>query len=251
LAESETDLEHFTHGEGTRIAFRRRPGRSPTLLFLPGYASDMAGTKAEALDAFAARHGLAMLRFDYSGTGASGARFDEGTLERWLDEALSVADRLSEGPLVLVGSSMGGWLALHVALRRPQRVAALVGIAAAPDFTDWGYTPAQKAELRQRERLCRDNPYGGDPQLTTLRFWESGERLKLLAAPIEIACPVRLVHGDADSDVPLGIALRLLAQLRSSDVQLNIIKNAGHRLSEPHEIEAILRTVAALLEPAL
>jgi pimeloyl-ACP methyl ester carboxylesterase len=144
---------------------------------------------------------------------------------------------------------MGGWIALHLAQQRPDRIAALVGIAAAPDFTDWGYSPQQKAELRDKGRLCRDNPYGGEPQLTTLAFWESGERLKVLHQPLEVHCPVRLVHGDADADVPLNVALKLLEQLRSSDVQLNIIKGGGHRLSEPHEILTIERTVAALLEP--
>jgi len=248
LAVSDSVLEYFNQANGGRIAFRRRAGRTPTLMFLPGYASDMAGAKAVALDSFAAQRGLAMLRFDYSGTGASSGRFEDGTLERWLDEALAVLDTLSDGPLVLVGSSMGGWIALHLALRRPERVAALVGIAAAPDFTDWGYTPALKAELRERGRILRDNPYGGAAQLTTLQFWQSGERLKLLAAPIDIGCPVRLIHGHADSDVPLPVAIKLLDRLRSADVQLNIIKDGGHRLSQPHEIEAILRTVAGLLE---
>jgi pimeloyl-ACP methyl ester carboxylesterase len=241
--------DHFTSPGGTRIAFRRRPGRSPTLLFLPGYASDMDGAKAVALDAFAARRGLAMLRFDYSGTGASGGCFSQGTLEVWLHDALAALNGLTEGPVIAIGSSMGGWIALHLAQQRPDRIAGLVGIAAAPDFTDWGYSPQQKAELRDKGRICRDNPYGGEPQLTTLAFWESGERLQVLHQPIEVHCPVRLVHGDADTDVPLNVALKLFEQLRSSDVQLIIIQGGGHRLSEPHEIEAIERTVAALLEP--
>ena len=145
---------------------------------------------------------------------------------------------------------MGAWIALHLALRRPDRVQALVGIAAAPDFTDWGF------DRRAEERTAREwpdraaNPYGGEPQLTTRGFWESGQALRLLDAPIAIDCPVRLVHGDADHDVPIEVAIRLMEQLRSADVQLNILKGGGHRLSEPHEIEAIVRTVAALLEPA-
>jgi pimeloyl-ACP methyl ester carboxylesterase len=249
LANVGTQLEHFEDRRGNRIAFRLRPGRSPTLMFLPGYASDMEGAKALALDAFAAGRGLVMLRFDYSGTGSSSGQFSEGTLEKWLDEALAAVDRLTEGPVLLIGSSMGGWIGLHVAQRRPGRIAGLVGVAGAPDFTDWGYSLEQKAELRQRGRIRRANPYGGDAQLTTLDFWQSGERLKLLDRAIELHCPVRLVHGDADADVPLAVALKLFAQLRSSDVQLNIIKGGGHRLSEPNEIEAILRTVAALLEP--
>jgi pimeloyl-ACP methyl ester carboxylesterase len=249
LADTQSELDYLTLGAGRRIAFRHRPGRAPTLLFLPGYASDMEGAKATAIDAFAAHQGVAMLRFDYSGTGASEGRFEDGTLERWLDEALAVVDRLADGPVVLVGSSMGGWIGLHIALRRTQRVAALVGIAAAPDFTNWGFSAEQKRQLFASGLIERENPYGGPAQLTTLEFWQSGERLKLLSTPIPISCPVRLLHGDADQDVPLAVALRLREQLRSADVQLNIIKGGGHRLSEPHELDAILSTVADLLEP--
>jgi pimeloyl-ACP methyl ester carboxylesterase len=210
----------------------------------------MEGTKALALDAFAERRGLAMLRFDYSGTGSSGGRFEHGTLELWLDESLAAIDQLTEGPLILVGSSMGGWIALHVALRRGERVDAVVGIAAAPDFTEWGFTAAQKAEMQERGRLEEPNPYGPEPQLFTRRFWESGQQLRLLGREIGVDCPVRLIHGQHDEEVPLEVAFRTLDALRSADVQLNVIKGGGHRLSEPHEIDAILRTVAALLEPA-
>jgi len=157
---------------------------------------------------------------------------------------------LVEGPIVLVGSSMGGWIALHLALRLPDRVQALVGIAAAPDFTDWGFTSDQKAELRETGRIERPSPYGGESQLTTLAFWQSGEELRLLHGLIAVDCPVRLVHGDADDDVPIEVALKLMHQLRSADVQLSVLKGGGHRLSEPREIEAIVRTVAALLEPS-
>ena len=219
---------------GREIAFRSRPGQSPTLVFLPGYASDMEGAKALALDAFAERRGLAMLRFDYSGTGSSAGAFADGTLALWLEEALAAVDQLTQGPLVLVGSSMGGWLALHLALLRPGRVQALVGIAAAADFTDWGFSDGDAAE---RQGIGR-------------RFWEAGQALRLLNAEIAIDCPVRLLHGELDRDVPLDIALRTMRQLRSADVQLMVIKGGGHRLSEPHEIGTILRTVAELLEPA-
>jgi pimeloyl-ACP methyl ester carboxylesterase len=231
-----------------RIAYRFREGRSPAILFLPGYASDMEGTKAVALDAFAEARGLAMLRFDYSGTGSSEGSFEEGTLAGWLGEALHVLDTLVDGPAVLVGSSMGGWIALLMAKERPQRVAAVVGIAAAPDFTDWGYSPEEKEILRADGRLEQPNSYGPEPQITSSAFWESGQALRLLDGPISVDCPVRLVHGDADNDVPLEVALRTMEQLRSADVQLTIIKGGGHRLSKDHEIEAILRTVNALLE---
>src|SRR5215207_8707020 len=147
------ELEFLELSDGPRLAYRKREGRGPTILFLPGYASDMEGAKALALDALAAELGRAMLRFDYSGTGSSEGRFEQGTLARWTDETTAVLDRLSGGPVAIVGSSMGGWIALHVALRRPDRVAALVGIAAAPDFTDWGIPPNLQQRLAAGETL--------------------------------------------------------------------------------------------------
>ena len=242
MAESQLPPDFLQVGN-VRLAYRLRTGSSPTLLFLPGYASDMDGAKAVAIDAFAERRGLAMLRFDYSGTGSSDGSFADGTLARWIDEALAMVDGLTEGPLVVIGSSMGGWIALHLALRRPERIEGLVGIAAAPDFTDWGFTAEHKRELLERGTIERG------AQLTTGAFWESGEELRLLDAPIAIDCPVRLVHGDQDRDVPVAVALRLMERLRSADVQLNIVKGGGHRLSEPREIGAVVRTVAALVEP--
>jgi pimeloyl-ACP methyl ester carboxylesterase len=217
---------------GRSIAYRHRTGDRPTLIFLPGYGSDMEGAKALALDAFAAQHRIGMLRFDYSGTGLSEGRFEDGTLDRWLNEALAAVDRLTQGPLIVVGSSMGGWIALHLALARPDRVRALIGIAVAPDFTDWGFADAEAAE---QAGIARP-------------FWESGQKLRLLGGDIAIDCPVRLLHGEQDGDVPLEVALRTLRALRSADVQLKVIKGGGHRLSEPHEIDAILRTTAELLE---
>jgi pimeloyl-ACP methyl ester carboxylesterase len=192
----------------------------------------MEGAKALALDALAETRGIAMLRLDYSGTGSSEGRFEDGTLERWLQEALAAVDQLTSGPLIVIGSSMGGWIALHLALARPDRLHALVGIAAAPDFTDWGFPDAAAAESAGIAR----------------GFYESGQRLRLLQGEIGVSCPVRLVHGEHDRDVPVEVAMRTLAALRSADVQLKIIKSGGHRLSEPHEIDAILRTVAELLE---
>jgi pimeloyl-ACP methyl ester carboxylesterase len=235
---------------GRQIAYRLRDQGDPTLVFFPGYASDMEGTKALALDSFAAQRGLSVLRFDYSGTGSSGGRFDEGTLALWLEESLAAVDRLTGGPLILAGSSMGGWIAMHVALLRRERVRSIVGIAAAPDFTDWGFTPEQKAELQARGRIEEPNPYGPGPQLFTLDFWDSGQQLRLLDSEIAIDCPVRLLHGEQDEEVPLDVAFRTMRALRSADVQLNVIKGGGHRLSAPHEIAAILRTVEALVEPA-
>ena len=242
-----TDIRHAQLA-GTSIAYRFRPGRSPALLFLPGYASDMDGTKALALDAFAEAQGLAMLRFDYSGTGSSGGSFEEGTLGGWLDEALHMLDNFVDGPAVIVGSSMGGWLALLIARKRPERMEAIVAIAAAPDFTDWGYSDEEKQVLRDNGRLEQPNPYAPEPHVTTGAFWQSGEALRLLDEPIPVDCPVRFVHGDSDSDVPVDVAMQTMRQLRSADVQLTVIKGGGHRLSERHEIEAILRTVNSIVE---
>lgn len=241
-------IRHLDVG-GRSIAYRLREGNVPALVFLPGYASDMEGTKAVALDAFAEERGLTMLRLDYSGTGSSSGRFEEGTLALWLEEALAAVDRLTEGPVILVGSSMGGWIALHLALLRPERLRAVVGIAAAPDFTDWGFSAEQKATLQREGRIEEPNPYGPEPSFFTHGFWQSGQQLSLLGSEIGIECPVRLLHGEVDQEVPLDVAFRVMRALRSSDVQLNVLKGGGHRLSEPHEIRAILRTVEALLEP--
>jgi pimeloyl-ACP methyl ester carboxylesterase len=246
---SDVSLSFLDPGDGPRLAFRLRKGSEPTLLFLPGYASDMEGSKALALDAFAQRRGVAMLRFDYSGTGSSEGSFEDGTLERWIDEVTLVLDELAGQRVIIIGSSMGGWIALHLALRRPGRVASLVGIAAAPDFTDWGYSERLQERLMAGETLRREFPDGGS-QVTTSGFWVSGQEMRLLESEIGIDCPVRLIHGDRDEDVPLEVAFRLKDRLRSRDVQVTVIKDGGHRLSEPHEIEAILRTVASLLEPA-
>jgi len=232
---AETAIAYIEVAERS-IAYRLRSGRGPTLVFLPGYASDMEGTKALALDSFAERRGQAILRLDYSGTGSSEGRFEAGTLSDWIEESLAAIDRLTEGPIVVVGSSMGGWIALHLALLRPERIQALIGIAAAADCTDWGFTPNRAAQLTNEGRMTR-------------AFWESGQKLLLLKDQITVDCPVRLLHGEVDEEVPLDTAFRTMRAIRSSDVQLNVLKGGGHRLSEPHEIDAILRTVAALLEP--
>lgn len=245
-----TDLAYFDPGDGRRIAYRQREPKdgSPTVLFLPGYASDMEGAKAEAIDAFCATRGVGCLRFDYSGTGSSGGNFADGTLTRWLDEVLAAIDLMTEGPLILAGSSMGGWLALHAALRRKERVKALLGIAAAPDFTDWGYSPEEKAVLARDGKLEQPNPYGPEPSITWRGFWESGAAHRLLNNPIDLIVPIRLVHGELDQEVQLGVPLKLMSDLRSADVQLRVVKGAGHRLSEPHEIHAILVELHGLME---
>lgn len=239
--------------DGRTIAIRHRPARAGmvTIVFLPGYASDMDGAKAVAIDQYCSSRGLGCLRLDYSGTGQSPGDFAEGTLARWLSEAMAAIDmNVLQGKVIVAGSSMGGWLALHVALQMRDRVAGVCGIAAAPDFTDWGFTQEQKMTLLETGRLAEPNPYGPEPQITHRAFWQSGEAHRLLSAPIDVLCPVRLVHGELDQEVGLGVPIKLMGMLRSSDVQLKIIKNGGHRLSEPHELHAILMALHNLLEMA-
>lgn len=228
------------------IAYHHTPGRGPTLLFLPGYASDMTGTKALAVEAWAKAHGRACVRFDYSGCGASPGRFEDGTLEMWRDDALAIVDELVEGPVTLVGSSMGGWIALMVALARPDRVAGLVGIAAAPDFTSWGFTQEEKSELARTGRLERPSPYSDQPTVTTRAFWESGEALRVMWPNIAIDCPVRLIHGQEDADVPWELSVELARTIRSADVQTILVKGGDHRLSRDADIATLISAIEML-----
>jgi pimeloyl-ACP methyl ester carboxylesterase len=234
--------------DGRRIAYRYTPGAGPTLVFLPGYKSDMAGGKACALFDWATANNRACLLLDYSGCGESSGEFADGTLSRWSEEVLALIAERVEGPAVLVGSSMGGWLMLLVALTLPaERVAGLVGIAAAPDFTEWGYTPAQKEVLRQGGTVFEDNPYGPEPTPTHGEFWADGEANRLLGQAIALDCPVRLLHGQADGDVPWELSLRLAAALRSSQVQVVLVKDGDHRLSREQDLALLCRTIEDLL----
>ncbi|MDM7957304.1 alpha/beta hydrolase [Blastomonas sp.] len=221
---------------------------TPTLVFLPGYASDMTGTKALALDGWAERQGLAMLRFDYAGCGASGGKFDDQGLADWRDDVLALIDTVVSGPVLLIGSSMGGWLALLVALARPARVAGIVGIAAAPDFTMWGFSQEEKMTILTEGRLEKPSEYGPEPMVTTRKFWQSGEGNRVLIGEIAIDCPVRLIQGQADADVPWQYALETQKQLRAQDVQLLLIKDGDHRLSRDQDIALLLQTVGDLVE---
>lgn len=241
-----SDEPAFLDRAGRRLAFRHRAGAGPTLIFLPGYMSDMEGGKATALDAWAAETGRAMLRFDYGGCGTSAGDFEAQGLSDWRDDAVAMIDRAG-GPVVLVGSSMGGWLMLLAALVRPERVAGMVGIAAAPDFTEWGFSDAEKAAIARDGRLVEETPYGDRPYVTTRLFRESGAAHRLLDREIAIDCPVRLLHGAADPDVPWRVSLAVLERLRSADVQLRLVKQGDHRLSRPEDIALLIGTVAELL----
>jgi pimeloyl-ACP methyl ester carboxylesterase len=243
-----TDIAHLEIGPDLLLAYRHRAGLGPTLIFLPGYMSDMEGGKATALDSWAEREGRAMLRFDYAGCGASNGKFEVQTLKNWRDDALSMIDEVVEGPVVLVGSSMGGWLMLLVALARPQRVVGLVGIAAAPDFTSWGFTQEQKMRILQDGRLEQPSPYSDRPYVTTRIFWQSAEAMRLLHGEVAVDCPVRLLHGQADDDVPWTWSLELMKRLRSADVQATFIKDGDHRLSRDQDLVLLTGTVKTLLE---
>ncbi len=214
--------------------------------------SDMTGTKALALEADARARGQAFVRFDYQGHGASSGRFEDGTIGRWAEDAVAVLDHLTAGPQVLVGSSMGGWIMLLAALARPARVAGLVGVAAAPDFTEtlmWdAFGPEIRATLDRDGVYYQPSDYDETPYPITRRLIEDGRGHLLMERPIPIACPVRLIHGAADPDVPHTLSLALMERLASSDVEVTLVKGGGHRLSEPVDLARLTRAVAALSE---
>ncbi len=227
-------------------AHRHILGRGPTILFLPGYASDMSGAKALAIEGWAQAQGRAFLRFDYGGCGESAGAFEDQRLADWRDDVLAMIDMVA-GPVVLVGSSMGGWLMLLAAIARSERVAALIGIAAAPDFTDWGFTTDEKMAILSQGRLERPNRYGPAPTTYTRAFWSSGEANRLMAGTIAVDVPVRLIHGMLDPDVPYLRSVRLAELLRSADVQTILLKDGDHRLSRDRDIAIMLRAIEELL----
>ena len=239
-------------GDGVELAWALLEGNGPTLVFLPGFASDMTGSKAVALRDWCAAEGRALLRLDYSGHGASGGAFTAGTIGTWAEDARRVIAATTEGKLVLVGSSMGGWIALLTALVLPERVVGLVGVAAAPDFTEeliWAPMPPRARDLLRREGVLPMPSEYGDPTPVTLELIEEGRRHLLLGAEIVLDCPVRLLHGQQDPDVPWQTSLRLAERLRGADVQVLLVKDADHRLSRPNDLALLVRTVAGLLAP--
>ncbi|MEQ1548729.1 MAG: alpha/beta hydrolase [Chakrabartia sp.] len=243
-----TPPQWVTRPDGIKIAFRHVSGNAPTILFLPGYASDMLGSKAQALERWAVAQNRAFLRLDYSGCGESEGTFEAGTLDRWRDDALLIINNVIQGPVILVGSSMGGWLMLLIALAKPDKVMGLIGIAAAPDFTDWGFTSEEKDVIRSQGALSRPSDYGPEPMITTKAFWQSGREHCILSAEMPIDCPVRLIHGQSDPDVPWHISIQLADRLRSSDVQVHIIKDGDHRLSREQDIAVLISTLDHMMK---
>ena len=242
------DIQFHAMPDGRRIAFRHTPGNGSTLVFLPGYMSDMDGGKATALYEWARERGRACLLLDYSGCGRSDGEFADGTLSRWREEVVALIEAEVENRFVIIGSSMGGWLMLLVGLALKDRLAGVVGIASAPDFTDWGRNAEEKAKLEAGETVYDENPYGPEPTPMHAAFWADGQALRQLTGTIEIDAPVRLLHGQRDADVPWEISSRLAAALRSDDVQVTYIKDGDHRLSRPQDIALLLRTIGGLLD---
>jgi pimeloyl-ACP methyl ester carboxylesterase len=243
-------IARLDRGDGVGLAVRPLAGRAPTVVFLPGFRSDMEGDKATHLARFCAANGQALARFDYSGHGASAGRFEDGTISRWTADALAVIDQLTAGPLILVGSSMGGWIALRVALARPHRIAALIGLAAAPDFTErliWdALAPPERARLLADGVLHLPSAYGPPTPITHALIADGRSQL-LLDAPIPITCPVRLLHGQADPDVPWETSLKLAARLAGTDVRVILVKDGDHRLSRKADLALLGETLAPFL----
>lgn len=237
--------------QGRRIAYHHVVGRRPGVVFLGGFRSDMEGTKALHLEAWARRQGRAFLRMDYSGHGQSSGAFEEGCIGDWRDDAAAVLDTLTEGPQVLAGSSMGGWIALLLARAQPHRVAGLVGIAAAPDFTEDGMwaalSEAERETLMRKGRLERPSDYSDAPEVITRRLIEDGRENLVLREPLPLPFPVRLLQGTADTDVPVDWAMRLMGHADGPDVRLTLVKDADHRFSTP----ACLRLIETAIEDAL
>lgn len=237
--------------DGATIAYRLRPGQSPGVVFLGGFMSDMSGTKAEALDRFCAARGQAFLRFDYFGHGASSGAFKDATVGRWKDDALAVLDQLTDGPQVLVGSSLGGWIMLLAALARPARARALVGIAAAPDATEdlmWAELTPDAREAVMRDGFVRlPSQYSPEGYIFTRTLIEEGRRHLVMRTPIPLTCPVRLLQGMQDRDVPWRTSLALAEKLESRDVTVTLIKDGDHRLSTEANLALLMRTVEPLL----
>ncbi len=252
LSSAQSQPARLTRPDGATIAYHSVSGKGPGVVFIHGFMSDMNGGKAVFLEAWARRTGRAFVRFDQRGHGQSDQRFDEGTIGAWANDVIQVLDHLTEGPQVLVGSSMGGWLMLLAALVRPERVVALVGLAAAPDFTEdlmWqGFDKTARETLAQDGVLLVPSEFSDEPYAITQRLLDDGRDHLVLRAPIPLTCPVRLIHGMKDDSVPWETAPRLLERLESTDVDLTLVKDGEHRLSEPHDLERLRRVLDGVLD---
>ena len=243
----------FTTPAGRTLAYHQTTATGagkglPGVVFLGGYKSDMTGTKAVHMQAWAEAAGRAFLRFDYSGHGQSSGRFEDGGIGDWFADASAIIDGLTTGPQVLVGSSMGGWISLLVARAMPGKVAGLVGVAAAPDFTEdlmWGsYSEAQKALLQSQGWLAEPSEYSDEPYIITKAFLDDGAHYLVLRSPLNLPFPVRLLQGTADVDVPPSVALRLMDHADSPDLRLTLVKGADHRFSTPACLDLISAAIA-------
>ncbi|WP_090196718.1 alpha/beta hydrolase [Yoonia tamlensis] len=241
----------FTTPQGREIAYHLTQGTGPTVVFLGGFKSDMGGTKAVYLEDWARAQGRAYLRFDYSGHGESGGAFTDGAIGDWFEDACA-ALTLTDGPLVLVGSSMGGWISLQVARAMPERIAGMVTIAAAPDFTEdsmWGgFSDAQKAELMAGQ-VALPSEYG-EPYIITRRLIEEGRNRLVLRDPLPLPFPVRFLQGTADADVDMSVALRLLDHAQGPDMRLTLVDGADHRFSDDTCLKLITDAVTDVLQTA-
>ena len=240
----------LTTKQGRRIAFHQTPGDGPGVVFLGGLKSDMQGSKAVHLEAWAKRTGRAFLRFDYSGHGESSGAFTDGCIGDWAEDAEAAILTLTEGPQILVGSSMGGWQALLFARKHPDLVAGLVGIAAAPDFTEDGmwdsWSDAQKAEMDQTGQVALPSDYG-EPYIITKRMIEDGRQQLVLRSPLVVNAPVRLLQGTVDEDVDMSVALRLLDHVEGPDIRLELVKGADHRFSDDYCLSRIETAIEDVL----
>tara|TARA_R110002096_G_scaffold257381_1_gene450720 strand:- start:42152 stop:42898 length:747 start_codon:yes stop_codon:yes gene_type:complete len=233
-----------------RIAYHKSEGKEPTVIFCGGYMSDMEGTKATFLEEVCGELGLSYIRFDYSGHGSSSEEFIDGTIASWRDDTLAVIDQLSEGPLIIIGSSMGGWIGLLVSLARKERVRAFIGIAAAPDFTRelmWDkYSPGIREILKRDGVYLEPSEYSDEPYKVSYGLIQDGENHILLNGAIELKCPVRLFHGLKDKDVPSETSARIADKLLSEDVIISYSKSGDHSLSSPADLERLRRALAEL-----
>ena len=244
--------QYFTAPHGTRIAYQKTTGKGPGVVFLPGFKSDMEGGKATALEAFCQREGRAFVRFDYQGHGLSSGDFADGTIGLWTQDTLAVLDALTEGPQIIVGSSMGGWIGLLAAIARPGRVKGFVGIAAAPDFTVrmWqdDFDEATRREVRENGYMQRPCDYGDDPYTITQALIDDGWQNRVLASPIPLDIPVRLIQGTEDADVPWQTAQAIAEKITGDNVEVILEPGGDHRLSRDIDLMRLSRVVAGVAE---